>query len=142
MRVWALVVAVLLCAAPPAAAGTLPSGPDPLPGSTFQGGDGDQEDAAQLIDWQGLQEAGRVVHNADLNAPDTVFAGGSKLLEPGSWQLDTEPGGASPGKNNILDAWSVVDQPAGDTYLYLSYTRADATGTAAITFELNRDSRL
>lgn len=136
------VVAALLIATPAAVASTLPSSTTPLTGSTFQGGDGNQDDAAPHVDWQGLQAAGRVVHNPDANAQDTAFAGGSKLLEPGAWDLTAEAGGVDPGKVNVLDAWSAVDQPAGDTFLYLAFTREDASGTAAISFELNRDGRL
>ena len=143
-RGWTAILALLalLIAAPAGFASVLPSSTTPLPRSTFQGGDGNQDDAAPYVDWQGLQAAGRVAHSPDPNAQDTVFAGGSKLLEPGEWDLVTEPGGATPGKINILDAWSSVDQPAGDTFLHLGFTREDASGTAAITFELNRDARL
>ena len=111
-------------------------------GSTFQGGDGDQDDAAPYIDWQALQAAGRVVHAPDDNARDTAFVGGSKILRPEDWDATIEPGGVSPGKVNILDAWGAVDQPGTETFLYLAFTREDGTGTAAITFELNRDGRL
>lgn len=142
MFVRGLLVVVLLLVAPAASAATLPSGSAPLSGSTFQGGDGNQDDAAPLVDWQGLQTAGRVVHSPDPNAQDTIFEGGMKILVPGQWDFTTQAGGATPGKNNILDAWSAVDQPAGDTFLYLAFAREDATGTAAITFELNRDARL
>lgn len=143
MRVRALLgVVTLLLVAPATSGAQLPAGPVPLTGSTFQGGDGNQDDVIGTVDWQGLNIAGRVLHSPDPNAQDSVFAGGSKLLEPGEWDFETEAGGASPGKNNILDAWSAVDQPAADTFLYLGSTREDATGTAAITFELNRDARL
>jgi DNA-binding CsgD family transcriptional regulator len=48
------------------AAVTLPTGPSPLPGSTFQGEDGNQEDAPpNLVDRQAFEQAGRVVHNPD-----------------------------------------------------------------------------
>ena len=119
-------VAVLLFAAPSGFASTLPSSMTmPLSGSMFQGGDGNQDDATPFIDWQGMQAAGRVVHNPDPSAQDTMFVGGSKLLEPGQWDFTTEAGGVTPGKVNILDAWSAVDQPAGDTLLYLGFTRED-----------------
>ena len=115
---------------------------DAVDGSDFQGGDGDQDDAAPYIDWQALQAAGRVVHAPDDNAKDTAFVGGSKVLGPVDWDMTTEPGGVSPGKVNILDAWGAVDQPGTETFLYLAFTREDGTGTAAIAFELNRDGRL
>jgi len=95
-----------------ARAATLPDGSTPLPGSSFEGGDGNQDDQAPYVDWQGFQAAGRVAHSPDPNAADSAFVGGSKEDEPGEWDLTTEAGGVSPAKSNILDAWSAVDQPA------------------------------
>jgi hypothetical protein len=66
---------------------------DPLPGSSFQGADGDQLDENGLLDWDGVHA--RVVHNADPNDQDTAFAGGTKEGEPAHWILTTEAG-ASP----------------------------------------------
>ena len=79
-------------------------------------------------------------HNPDANDEDTAFAGGSKELEPGDWDLTTEAGGVNPGKANIRDAWSAVDQPGGNTFLYLGFTREASTGTTFLTFELNHDA--
>jgi hypothetical protein len=126
-------------AAPPAPAQLTPTD-NPLPGSIFQGADGDQDDAPPLIDWQGV--AGRVQHSPDDNDADTAFAGGSEELLPGGWGLTTASGGVTPAKDNIRDAWSAVDQPAQDTFLYLGFTRDGSVGTTYLTFELNRDHRL
>jgi len=128
--------------APAAARAQLPPTGAPLPGSTFQGADGDQDDTAALIDWQALEAADRVRHSPDPNADDSAFAGGSKETQPGGWDLDTEDGGVTPAKSNILDAWSAVDQPGADTFLYLAFTREAASGTTFLTFELNHDDRL
>jgi hypothetical protein len=125
----------------PASAQLTPTG-DPLPGSTFQGADGDQDDAGALSDWQSLDAAGRVQHTPDANDADTRFAGGSEERWPATWSFTTEPGGVTPGKSNIRDAWAAVDQPGPDTFLYLGFTRAAVTGTTFLTFELNRDDRL
>ena len=78
LSVVALVAVTLavLAAATGSSAATLPSSPTPLPGSTFQGGDGNQDDTAPSVDWQALQAAGRVVHAPDDNAQDTAFVGG------------------------------------------------------------------
>lgn len=149
-RALLVAVAAFLAFAPAAFAGTVPSSSTPLSGgSTFQGGDGNQDDEAPYVDWQGLNASpSRVVHNEDNNAQDAAFEGGKKLLEPEDWAFTTEAGGVNPGKNNILDAFSAVDQPApaagqtANTFLYLGFTREDGTGTAALTFELNRDGRL
>src|SRR5918994_941272 len=81
-RAVVIVVGGILLVAAPAFADPLPSSTSPLNGSTFQGGDGNQDDAAPYIDWQALQAAGRVVHAPDDNAQDTAFVAGSKVLRP------------------------------------------------------------
>lgn len=135
-------VALAALAASAARGATLTSSTLPLAGSGFQGGDGNQDDQSPYLDWQGSQAAGRVVHSADPNAADSAFAGGAKENKPGAWDLTTESGGVNPGKDNILDAWSVVDQPGAKTFLYLAFTRQEANGTTFVTFELNQDARL
>ena len=126
MRATALAVAVACAVGAAASLAALTTSPRPLTGSTFQGADGDQISAAPLSDWDALQSAGRVGHNADDNANDTAFAGGTEEGNPAQWKFTTELGGVTPGKANILDAWSAVDQPAGTgkTFLYLAFTRA------------------
>lgn len=104
----------------------LPPTQNPLPGSSFQGADGNQDDAPPLLDWQALQGAGVVQHTPDPNAQDDAFAGGSTEDEPGNWDITTEPGGVNPAKANIRDAWSAVRQPHGNTFLYLGFTRQEA----------------
>jgi hypothetical protein len=142
LRPLLLALAAWAIAAPPAAATVLPPTPNPLPGSSFQGADGDQDDASPRIDWQALQEAGVVRHSPDPNAQDDAFKGGSKEDEPGGWDLDVEAGGVNPGESNIRDAWSAVRQPDGNTFLYLGFTREDEHGTTYLAFELNHDGRL
>jgi uncharacterized repeat protein (TIGR01451 family) len=131
-----------LLAAPSALATSLPPSSNPLPGSSFQGADGNQDDAAPRIDWQAMEAAGRVYHNPDPNNADTAFTGGSKENEPGKWDLTTEPGGVNPGKANILDGWTAADHVGGDAFVYLGFARESAEGTSFLTFELNHDSRL
>jgi hypothetical protein len=134
----------VLLAATPASATVLPPTPDPLPGSSFQGADGDQDDAPSLgfIDWQALQARGAVQHSPDPNEQDNAFEGGSQEHEPGNWDLTTEADGVSPGKDNIRDAWSAIRQPGGNTFLYLGFTRERALGTTFLAFELNADARI
>ena len=103
-------VVVVALAAPALAAPFVPTS-DPLTGSRFQGGDGNQASAGTLIDWDALVTARRVVHNPDPNDNDSTFAGGTKEGVPNAWTFETSPGGVTPGKANILDAWSAVDQP-------------------------------
>jgi uncharacterized repeat protein (TIGR01451 family) len=142
LRPLLLGLVVWMLGAPAASATPLPPTPNPLPGSSFQGADGDQDDAAPNIDWQALQGAAVVQHNPDPQAEDNAFKGGSKEDEPGDWDLTVEAGGVNPGKANILDAWSSVRQRLGNTFLYLGFTREDDDGTTFLTFELNTDGRL
>ncbi len=138
--------------APAARATPLPPSLSPLPGSSFQGADGNQDDALPAIDWQAMQGAGRVHHSPDPNAQDTAFTGGTEEDKPGLWDLTTEAGGVNPGKANILDAWSSFDPQGGNAFLYLGFAREAASlltgrrrpraATTFITFELNHDPRL
>jgi uncharacterized repeat protein (TIGR01451 family) len=135
LSTWAL-------AAAPAGATELRPTDRPLPGSSFQGADGDQDDAAPpltFIDWETLEAAGVVQHNPDPNSPDNAIKG--KELNPGGWEI-TESGGNSPPKANIRDAWSAVRQPDGNTFLYLGFAREAEGGTTYLAFELNTDARL
>jgi uncharacterized repeat protein (TIGR01451 family) len=135
LSAWAL-------AAAPAGAAELTFTEEPLPGSSFQGADGNQDDdpSLDLIDWQALQ-AGRVVqHNPDPNDLDDAIDG--KELNPGGWEIHDEDGGVRPPKANIRDAWSSVRQPDGNTFLYLSFAREAEGGTTYLAFELNTDGRL
>src|SRR5215210_736752 len=144
-RTWHSIVATavaLTASAALALAAPLAPTSAPLPGSGFQGGDGNQASEAGFTDWDALQAAGRVGDNPDPNVRDSAFGGGTKEGDPAHWTLTTEAGGVTPGKSNILDAWSAVDQPGGKTFLYLAFTRAAPTGDTFLTFELNRDRRL
>ena len=149
-RAWRALPAVLgACALVVLGAGTaraqvtLPSDPvAPLEGSMFQGGDGNQEDLSAhdppYVDWQGFEESHRVVHSAYTGLQ---FGSGSREGSPGEWSLEEEGDGVNPAKDNILDAWSAVDQPGPNTFLYPGFTREKALGTTTIAFELNQDAR-
>ena len=76
------VIALALFLAPPALGTPLLPSPNPLPRSTFQGADGNQNNTLTLIDWQRLSADGRVGHTSDNNPEDTAFAGGSKENQP------------------------------------------------------------
>jgi hypothetical protein len=144
-----LALAFSVLATTAAFAEVLPSSPNPLPGSSFQGADGNQTNQLEppFIDWQALQAAGRVNHSPDSNDQDTAFVGGSKenvpLNQEGTlWDFTTEAGGVDPPKNNILDAWSTFDPQGPNAFLYLAFTRRGVVGTSFAAFELNHDSRL
>jgi hypothetical protein len=142
-RVLVVLLVALAIAAMSAAAASAQISPtsEPLPGSSFQGGDGNQDDAGDLIDWQAMEAAGRAAHANDPNAEDSIFAGGSTEESPGDWDFTTSRDGADPGKDNIRDAWAGVDQVGEDTFLYLAFTRDSPSGDAFLTFELNRSGR-
>jgi hypothetical protein len=114
--------------------------PNPLPDSSFQGADGNQDDAPPLLDWQALQAAGFVQHSPDPNSEDNAITG--KELEPGEWEVTVEDGGVTPPKANIRDVWSALRQPGENTFLYLGFTREQRGGTTFLAFELNTDARL
>jgi hypothetical protein len=135
-------LALVLVTGAVARAAPLPSSPTPLAGSSFQGGDGDQDELAPYVDWDRFQDGGRVAHSPDPNDVDTAFAGGTKETEPGAWDLTTAAGGVTPGKSNIRDAWAAVDQPGADTFLYLAFRRESAEGETFVALELNHDARL
>ena len=127
---------------PLATATPLPPWPNPLPGSSFQGGDGNQDELEPPpIDWQALQAAGRVHHSTDPNAQDGAFVGGSKENVPGQWDFENDPGGVDPRKDNIFDAWSTFDPQGSQAFLYLGFSREGVIGTTFATFELNHDAR-
>src|SRR6476619_4322167 len=119
-----------------------------LPGSNFQGGDGDQATpslAEQTFctehllptstDWQNL--AG-VMNSPDPQAQDTMFGGGDKETAPEKWDIEMQAGGVTPGKTNIISAWSKADPQPAATYLYMAFERAATTGDTFLTFELNQ----
>jgi hypothetical protein len=135
---WTTGLAVVVCAlglaAAPGFAVTVTTTSQPLPGSQFQGGDGDQDEPSPFIDWQGLAADGRVTHVSDPQSPDNVFAGGSKELDPGDWGLTTQNGGSTPASGNILDFYSAFDQaPEGDAFVYLAFTRENSNGDVFVT---------
>lgn len=137
-----LLVLVVVVMVPSARAASLSPTSAPLPGSTFQGGDGDQAAGSGLTDWATEEAAGRVTHAPDPNADDSAFKGGSKENAPGDWGLTTEAGGVNPSKANIRDAWGTLEQPSDRTFLNVAFARETAEGTTFLTFELNRDARL
>ena len=122
-----------------AAGQTLTPTQTPLPGSTFQGGDGDQDAAGGYDDWATL-DAGLPVHKPDDNAQDSGFVSGAEYV-PDEWVLGVSAGGVTPPATNILDAWSAIDEVGGSTFPYLAFARYAGGGTSFLTFELNRDDR-
>ena len=110
----------------------------PLPGTTFQGADGDQLAQPPLTDWESLAAAGKVSTAVDPNDLDSIFAGGNKELDPGQWGFETAAGGATPGKDNILTSWYATELLPTGAHLYFGFNRASTTGNTFLGFELNQ----
>ena len=112
---------------------------NPLPGSTFEGGDANQTASNVLrTDWAS-PGVNPVSASPDPNANDNIFAGGAEGKEsnPGDWNFATQDGGSTPGKNNILDAYTQTDPSTNDVFLNLAITRGNDTGTTYMAFELS-----
>ena len=115
--------------------------PNPLFGSDFQGGDGNQNATALLRDWQSLVGQPGLVSINDPNALDTTFDTGSHENNPEDWDIDLDPAGVTPAKANFFNAWNYVDETSDDTFLYLSFDRQESGGNVFLAFELNQDTR-
>ena len=117
--------------------------PIPLPGSTFQGADGDQaNEPAASIDWDALEAPG--TRGPQPTTP-TIRTRSSRAARRRATRRTgrstRQPDGVTPGKANILDAWSAVDQPSGRTFLYLAFARNAPSGDTFLAFELNQTGR-
>src|SRR5215216_1049585 len=125
----------------------------PLPGSSFQGGDGNQTNPTAPmdannpapfpanIDWQQLALSPSLVSVGDPNAQDSTFDTGSHENDPEHWDISTDPGGVTPAKANFFNAWNYVDETSQDTFLYLAFDRQESGGNVFLAFELNQDTR-
>jgi hypothetical protein len=151
--VWAIVAGLLVVAALGIGASTalgqhrVKRTTRSLPGSNFDGGDGNQADGSGF-DWQGLYQqylAGEAVfgHTMDFAGPsideaDDQFTSGSKELDPGDWQL--RKAGAPPAKDNIFDIYRGFEHAeGGDAFLYLAFVREDGfPADSSVTLELNQ----
>jgi hypothetical protein len=130
-------------------AGTpLNGGPAPLTGSTFQGADGNQKtplpgdpDYVALparTDWQNYAASPKLQKLADGSGlQDTWFKQG-KEQEPDGWTFQQTA--VTPGKADVLGAWTVSDPVSANVYLYLSFFREAAGGTTFYNFELNQQA--
>ena len=145
----ALALGLVLGFSVSARAALLPLDLHPLPGSPlqFEGGDGNQvvnnvPPDDDNTDWETLTG---VRSFPDPQEDDNIFTEGSKITEPGGWALGEAGGanGSTPGKDNILDAYTRLDEAAnGDLYVYLAFTRFANNGTTYLGFELNQSPDL
>ena len=146
---WPIVVGFLVVGAlgvvASTALGQLRVRPTPrvLPGSNFQGGDGNQADEGGQLDWHGLYAAGGVGHTMDFAGPsvdeaDDQFTQGSEELNPGQWHVRKE--GSVPSDDNLLDIYRGFEHPdGGSALLYLAFVReAGLPSDSSVTLELNQ----
>src|SRR5687768_6717356 len=83
---------ILSCFVARAEAVPLTGSPNPLPGSSFEGGDANQEASNVLrTDWAS-PGVNAVSASPDPNAQDNIFAGGAEGKEnsPGNWNFATQ----------------------------------------------------
>ncbi len=128
-------------------AGTpLNGGPAPLTGSAFQGADGNQKaplpgdpDFVAMparTDWQTYASSPRLSTLPDGSGLNDSWFFHGKEQEPDKWTFQSDE--VSPGKADVLGAWSATDPVSANVFLYLSFFRAAAGGTTFYNFELNQ----
>jgi hypothetical protein len=143
----AAALSMLALLAHPALAGVpLNGGSAPLTGSTFQGADGNQRtplpgdpDYVALparTDWQTYATSPRLSTLPDGSGLQDRWFFQGKEQEPDSWTFQQDT--VSPGKADVLGAWSLTDPVSSNVFLYLSFFRAAAGGTTFYDFELNQ----
>jgi hypothetical protein len=111
----------------------------PLPGSTFQGGDGDQVHSAGTTDWQDYASLTGTFDGPypATTGPDTFYAGHEDT--PDTWTVASVNGGITPPKSNALAVWSVKDASASSLFFYFSFLRASTSNANAFYgVELNK----
>ena len=114
-------------AAPAVASAQLTPSSTPLPGSTFQGADGDQLRGAASSTGKGWRPRAAWCTTRTRTPRTRRSPAARRRALPFEWTFEDTPGGVTPGKSNIRDAWSAVDQTSGRTFLYLAFAR-DAPG--------------
>ena len=134
----AALAAMFVIAVVPALSGAVVLAPtaNPLPDSSFQGADGDQDDAAPNVDGQTLAGSPDLkTANDATGAGDDIFVNG-KEDEPVNW--DVGSGVANPSKADLLASWTYIDN---GTFLYMAFDRVLNQGNTFLAFELNQDKR-
>src|SRR3954454_4169705 len=155
----AVTVVAMFMLAGTASAVTLTPTSCPLPGSNFQGGDGNQQNesakcptandpSAPFIDWQGVAADSRTL---DFNAlpdgdplhpgADSTFAGGNKETDLTNWKISSPLMQVTPNKDNLFAAWEGLAKGASGNapqFLYLALSREVNTGDTHLEFELNQ----
>ena len=139
---------VSLFAAPALAGAPLNGGPEPLPGSFFQGADGDQKTptlgdldfnplrSPALKDWQSYIGSAKLSTIPDASGLEDTWFFHGKEEKPSGW--DFRRGAVTPAKADVLGAWTVTDPSSDDVFLNLAFNRSSAGGSTFFNFELNQ----
>lgn len=138
----AIPVALMLAAGPAQATVQLFPSASPLPGSSFQGGDGNQTpaNATTRLDWKNFKNDPDLKTLVDPSNPDREFGGGSSEDTPDRWTF-SDPSESTPLKANFRVAWDLFKSDPGKL-LQLSFRRAANGGNAFLAFELNQKPKL
>jgi uncharacterized repeat protein (TIGR01451 family) len=129
---WAACTLALALAAGTAFAAGSSYDANPLPGSTFQGADGNQDATPDAggsgsTDWQSYAANSGVLHER-LDQPvdgtgtlDYFYKGHEST--PTDWVKDSVSGAITPAKSNALAQWSITDPLTSDVFFYFSFLR-------------------
>ncbi len=140
----ALMLAGVVAPAQAGATACTPAGPAvpgaPLPGSCFEGYDGDQVDSDGIgvgndrLDWQTVIST----KAADFasGGRDSQFGPGGSEETPDSWTFAF--GSLGSGKYDVISGWSSVEPNTTDLMLELAFVRATKKGKTHLAFELNQ----
>jgi uncharacterized repeat protein (TIGR01451 family) len=109
-----------------------------LPGSTFEGDDGNLvANAAGATDW-GNQTGVHKGIDEPSGSTDNAFGQGTKEDDPAVTVVD---GSIPPSKNDLTRFYQAADfLGAGNNFLYLSWQRTNTNGDANLDFELNQQA--
>jgi Prealbumin-like fold domain len=109
-----------------------------LPGSTFEGNDGNLVvNTAGNTDWV---NAPARVRGDDLASgqTDNSFGGGTKEDDP---NVNVVTGSIPPNKSDLTRFYIASEFTAGSNYLYLAWERSNVLGSANMDFELNQKAQ-
>jgi hypothetical protein len=113
----------------------------PLPGSCFEGSDGDQVDSDgtgagnDRLDWQSV--ISQSAEDVTIGNSDSQFGAGGSEETPDSWTFDF--GSLGSDKYDIVSGFSAVEPATDDVMLALAFIRASNNGTTHLAFELNQE---
>src|ERR1044072_5579709 len=108
-----------------------------LPGSTFEGNDGNlMVDTAGNTDWVNAPNR-TVAFDLESGADDNSFGQGTKEDDPNTSVVD---GSIPPKKNDLPRFLLASESPNGDNFLYLAWERRVNIGSANLDLEINKNS--